>query len=190
MNANLKELMRSAGYPATEGANWGASDTKTFQGFAVRELGVPLSQTSSMLAYPAAFPAAMDRLSKMSGVVPEPAAAPIVPQTVAEAVQATFAPEPEPVPATAPVNESEETSIDVTPQGQTAKQELEQPVAPPPESDEEEVGAEEEGGTEEGSDEEPPADAGDESDEFTEGADETTDEGDAADEAADEATEE
>lgn len=189
MNANLKELMRSAGYPATEGDNWLATDTKTFQGFAVRELGVPFSQTAHVLAYPQAFPAMLNRLAAMAGVVPEPASAPIVPQTVVEAVQATLPAEPviEPVAAF--------DGFDMSAQGQMPKQELEQPnVASTTESaDENTESAEGEaaGGEDasESDDEDgatPPADSGSESTEFTEGADE---EG-ADEEAADEATEE
>lgn len=108
MNANLKEVMRNAGYPATDGDNWLGQDTRTFQDFAVHVLGAPLSQTTQFLTHPQAFPELLERLAAL-GVpevepVPEPEIEQPEEQDEPEGEQTEDAPEDQAPPGDAPLD--------------------------------------------------------------------------------------
>jgi hypothetical protein len=128
MYANLKQIMRSKGYPASAGDDWTGADTKAFHGFAVRELGLPLTNVTHMMAYPQAFPAALEKLQALTdGLGLSPSAAPIPPATnVDAAVQSTLPVEPPTAPAAAPVAAPVDEPLSLSPQGQEPKQNLEQ----------------------------------------------------------------
>jgi hypothetical protein len=132
MYANLKQLMRSAGYLVTEGDEWASTDTPIFQGFAARELGVPFSLSHHMLAYPQAFPGALERALKLGvellGVPTDSQDAP-----TAESGSPDIPPNMPPVDpeAQAPAPTDSEATLSVSPEGQQPKQDLE----PAPDAD-------------------------------------------------------
>jgi len=78
MYAKLKQLMKDHGYEVSEGGHWHASDTVSFSTFAHFVLGVPVRIAHRVLAYPHAFPQAIERLEKLVGI---PVAAPAPVQT-------------------------------------------------------------------------------------------------------------
>lgn len=97
MYTQLKQLMRDHGYNPTEGGDWNGHDTQEFTTFAHFILAVPRKIAHRFLAYPQAFPDALDRLGALAGL------------TIGElpTSQSAGTPEPEPIPTPdAPVVEN------------------------------------------------------------------------------------
>lgn len=56
MYAQLKELMRSAGYTVSAGDEWTSGDSAEFRTFAHFKLGVPSEEAYKIIAYPTLYP--------------------------------------------------------------------------------------------------------------------------------------
>lgn len=120
MYNQLKQILREHGYKPSEGEGWTGLDSKEFDTFIHFVLGGAQGLANRFLAYPTAFPDLLKRMAEVAGgasaLTPEPE------------VQDEPTVEPEPEVEQPPVSETKEPDVfNLTPEGQTEKQELEQP---------------------------------------------------------------